>query len=264
MMRARQFAVIAALVGCVGAALAQSETTRELHKVYPLAKDGRVKIDTYKGSITVTTWDKAEAEVHVRIEADGSRQRDEQNVALTEIEMRSSAKELRIESDYRKIRSRGFFGDDGNLPLVHYTLTMPATAELEIEDYKSASSIRELKADLRFETYKGTLDAEGLAGAVKLETYKGDIDVAFATLQGDCRMETYKGTIRIRIPKGAGFEINAEIGRRADLESDFSLSGLREGGNRDDKEYRGPVNGGGPEIRLETYKGKYSLVAAEK
>lgn len=256
--------ITTALIGWMSAAVAQSETTRELHKVYALEQDGRVVIDTYKGSITVSTWSKAEVELHVKIEADGGSRSDEENVALTEIQMDSSPRELRLETDYHRTRSSrsflGFTDNDGNRPFVHYTVTMPATADLVIEDYKSESSIRGLSADLRFESYKGTLEASGIAGAINLETYKGDVDLAIVKLGGDCRLETYKGSIRIRLPKGAGFELDAELGRRADLSSDFDIDGLREGHDRDEREYRGPVNGGGPVIRMESYKGKLRLM----
>ena len=265
MIRMKILLLAAALAGCIAAAIAQPETTREIHKVYPLARDGRVLIDTYKGSITVTTWDKAEVELRVTIEPDGAGRTDEENVTLTDIDIRASSSELRLETDYRRIKSRrsflGISWDDGNLPLVHYTVTMPATAELEIEDYKSESSIRGLNADLRFETYKGTLEAEELRGAVTLETYKGEVDIALATLEGDCRLETYKGTIRIQLPKGSRFDLDADIGRRADLSSDFHIADIRKRHDRDEEEYRGPVNGGGPEIRLETYKGSFRLAA---
>ncbi len=262
----RSIYLVALVAGLVAThALAQTETVRELDKVFPLASDGKVVIDTYKGSVHVSTWDKSEVRVHVRIEADGAGRRDEENVGLTEIRMDGSAREVRLETDYRKIHSRGSFlefsDSDGNMPLVHYTVTMPATADLRIKDYKSESSIRGLSARFDFETYKGTLDVEDLRGDVDLETYKGDLDVGFGELRGDCRAETYKGSIRLRIPKGAGFNLDAELGRRADLLSDFSLKGVQEERDRHDQEYRGAVNGGGPEIHLESYKGTYRLVA---
>jgi hypothetical protein len=265
MIPARSLTVLGALALCVGAAVAQPETTREIHKVFPLAKDGRVLIDTYKGSVEVRTWDKAEVEVHVLIESDGGGRRDEENVALTDINFRASSGEVRMETDYDRMKSRrsflGISWNNGNLPLVHYTVTMPSSAELEIEDYKSESTISSLMGDLRFETYKGTLEADGLGGSIKLETYKGEIDIALTQRSGDCRMETYKGTIRLKIPKGSGFDLDAEIGRRGDLSSDFDIADTRRWHDDDEREYRGPVNGGGPEIHLETYKGSYRLEA---
>ena len=262
-MRMRTLVLAAVVAGCVASAVARQETVREIHKVYPIVADGRVMIDTYKGSIRVATWDRAEVEVSVSIEPGGGGRADEENVTLTDIDIRSNAKELRLETDYRRVRSkRSFLGiswNEGNLPLVHYSLTMPTTAQLEIKDYKSESSIEGLSADLRFETYKGTLKAQDLAGAVVLETYKGEVDIELSELREDCRFETYKGTIRIQVPKSTGFDLNAEIGRHGDLSSDFDLALAQ---NRDDEgEYRGPVNGGGPEIRLESHKGSFRLRA---
>src|SRR5438445_11000930 len=42
------------------AGLAQAADTKEVHKTVPLDRDGRVSIETFKGSITVTTWERTE------------------------------------------------------------------------------------------------------------------------------------------------------------------------------------------------------------
>ena len=43
---------------------------KEVHKTVPLAADGRLEIATFKGSVDVSVWDRSEAEVSARIEAD--------------------------------------------------------------------------------------------------------------------------------------------------------------------------------------------------
>jgi len=47
-----------------------SQASREINKTFPLKANGHLVIDTYKGTITVTTHDKPQVEVYVKIESD--------------------------------------------------------------------------------------------------------------------------------------------------------------------------------------------------
>jgi hypothetical protein len=82
-----------------------------------------------------------------------------------------------------------------------------------------------------------------------VNTYKGAVRADFRDFNGHSSFDTYKGTIEPGIPRGSGFELRNDLDRRADLDSDFSY-------RRD-----GPVNGGGPDLRLKSHKGRFRLVA---
>jgi hypothetical protein len=231
-----------------------------------------VTIDTYKGSITVTTWEKAEVEIYAKIEADEafmSRRSGEEKVRDTEIRIDNSSREVSIKSDYDHLKRHssfwGLFDDDaGNLPYVHYTIKMPRTAALKVKDYKSETSVTDLKSDISLNTYKGVVKISGVEGGVDLETYKGDVRVEYVALGRLNHFETYKGEIEIVIPRKSGFELDADVSSKGDLRSDFNVqerfqsSKSRRDRNRN-KEFRGAVNGGGPVLRLETTKGTYRL-----
>ncbi|MCI0562902.1 MAG: DUF4097 domain-containing protein [Nitrososphaera sp.] len=261
------FIVLALLIG---ASLSFAQASREVKKTVPLDVDGRVSIDTYKGSITVTTWDKKEVEIAAVIEADesgwDSRRDEEEKVQDTEIEIDGSGREVHIKSDYDKLKRRhsGFWGmfdgDTGSLPLVHYTIKMPATANLKVKDYKSESNITDVKGDIAFNTYKGEVSITGVEGKMDFETYKGDVRIAFTAFKKSNRFETYKGEIEIVLPRNTAFELDADMGKKGDLRSDFDVSESR---SRYDRKrtglYRGDINGGGPRLTLETYKGTYRL-----
>ena len=279
----------------LGPAQAQDDV-RTIEDTVPLAADGRVGIDTYKGSITITTWDRDEVRYEARIEPDG----DGDLVSKTEIDIDRSDRSVRLTTNYddaRETASRGglwgLFGSGGSvsLPFVHYTLTIPRTATLNIEDYKSEIDVRVLQADLTLETYKGEialeaiegavdletykgegtlhdvqgnlvidtykgrLQVERLSGAVEIDTYKGDVEVEFAAFTGDCEADTYKGEVTFRLPADAGFDIDAELGDKADLDSDFALDNVRQ----DDDDFRAEVNGGGYRIKLNSYKGDFTI-----
>ena len=260
----------------------QAQSTKTVKETFALDPDGEVQIDTYKGSITVTTWDRPEVELEVTIEPD----EDEELVDLTEIKIDRSERRLSLETDYEKVekaRKKGvgpFSWGNGStsLPFAHYTLRMPRTAALAIGDYKSAIKLANFEADVEVETYKGTIDVKTVQGSLDIETYKGeafvsDLDgdlrvdtykgnvrVAFSHLGGDSEIETYKGEVALVLPADAGFRLDADLSRRGDLDTDlFDPNDLRRDPDDDDQQYQGTVGSGGPRLGLDTYKGSFSL-----
>jgi hypothetical protein len=244
----------------LAATAAQAADTKEVHRTVALARDGRVAINAYKGTITVTTWDKPEVRVDAVIEPDGDCRESREKVQWTQVLIRESAGSVAIKSDYDEVKhhTRGFLGlfdfETGALPFVRYTIQMPATARLEIVDYKSDTTVSNLHADLRLHTYKGTVKVSNLDGAARVDTYKGDVRVEFARFSSASRFDTHKGEIAVRLPKDSRFELDADSGRRGDIQSDFAMTTL---GGRFSRAARasGAVNGGGPELRMTTYKG---------
>ncbi len=254
---------------------ASAQRTKKISETIPLNAEGRVLIDTYKGSIEVTTWDREEVSVEAVVEADENREL----VELTDVNIKKTGNTLHIESDYRRAKNKGgkwrLFGNNKglSLPFVHYVIRMPRTTELNIEDYKSEIDIEDLTADLELETYKGNVRVEdiqgelqidtykgdvevmGLAGGLEAETYKGNIEVEFVELTGHTSIDTYRGEIRLHLPENAGFDLNADLGRSGDLDTNFRLDNVRVEDNR----YRGQIGGGGPKLEVDTYKGRVKL-----
>ncbi len=288
-------AACAALLSVLGGvAVAQSGTN--VRETVTLGARGTVSIDTYKGSITVTTWDRDEVEVEARIEADENADL----VELTDVEIEGRGDRVLIKSNYDRAKKKnsvlGVQWGNMSLPFVHYTIKMPRTARLSIDDYKSDIRVENLRADLAIDTYKSAIDVRGvvgdvmidtykntvdlreivgnvtvdayrptvrvggLKGAIQVDTYRGDIEVAFDALEGDSRFETSRGDVAIALPRGAGFRLDADLDRRGSLTSDFDVDDLRVRRDRD-TEYRGPVNGGGPLLAFETSRGSVALRA---
>ncbi len=148
---------------------------------------------------------------------------------------------------------------DGAPPLYRYTIRMPRTASLRIKDYKSTSEVRDLAANLEVNTYKGSVQLWNFSGGLTANTYKGEIRAEFTAFTARSSVETYKGTIDLRLPRESRFDLSTDLGRRADLDSDFERS-VRASNSRD-RTYRSQVNGGGPELRLKSYKGDFRLRA---
>ncbi len=232
--------------------------TKEIDKTFPLQKNGVVEIDNYKGSITVQTWDKSEVKVHVKIEPDGWGRDEEKKVEATEIIFSESNDKVSMKTEYQK-KFFNFWGNNGSNPFAHYTISMPATARLEIDDYKSDIEVKELKSDIVIETYKGNVNITGLEGSIDLETYKGDVQINFKALTDDCKFDTYKGKIELTLPADSKFSVDADLGKKGDFDSEFDVNENRTKRNRDDDYVRGDINGGGSYIEFSTYKGDLRL-----
>ncbi|MCX6142215.1 MAG: DUF4097 family beta strand repeat-containing protein [Ignavibacteriales bacterium] len=244
-----------------------AQDSREVRKSGEFSQNGRLSIDTYKGSIKVISWEKPEIEIVARIEADGWDHRSREKVEDTEVRIDLSSHSAHIKTNYDRLRDRhrGFlgisFGDDSdNLPLVHYTVKVPKTTNVDIKDYKSRTEVNDFVSDVNIETYKGEVEVGRLGGSLSLNTYKGEVKVGFARLGGKSRFETYKGSIDITLPRGKGFELDADIGRHASFDSDFPLGENRRQDRRRDSEIRSAVNGGGPLVRLKTDHGTIRLL----
>jgi putative adhesin len=239
--------------------LAQGQEIREIRKTLPLIADGQLSLDTFKGSVTITTWDNPQVEIYARIEPDGQSADERKMVQNTEVRIDAGSGSIRIKSDYDKINQRDWDEDSGSLPLIHYTIKLPRTARLKIEDHKSKINISDLHSDLKIETHKGSVTVSRMDGAVELETHKGDARVEFANLARGSQFETHKGEIEIVVPRQKGFDLDSEVGKGANLDSDYDLGALKV--SREDREtrYRGAINGGGPLLRVNSYKGNLRI-----
>lgn len=215
---------------------------------------GRFSLDTYKGSIHITAWDKAQVDVEARIEEDTSGAFSTP-VSDVEIRMDGSGSFVGVRTDYLK---RWSVFNEGNLPYVHYTIRMPRGAALRVKDYKSETEIAGIEGDVDFETYKGTARILGLRRGLHLNTYKGDVRAVFAAFTAPSSFDTYKGTIDVSVPRASKFDLEADLQRRATLDSAFPVT-IRS--SREGHRFHTGVNGGGSELRVTSYRGDIRLRA---
>jgi hypothetical protein len=262
-MQIRGKTAILSVLAWVGAFAVQAADSKVINQTVPLDRNGRVYLENYKGSITVTIWDRPEVAISVHIDPYGraSDAIEMKKVALTEIRISGSGSSVTIKTDYDRLSSLRLQElltfHDQSLPFAHYTIQMPATAGLEIKDYKSDIRVSDLSSDLKLDTYKGTVAVARLDGAARVETYKGNVLLEFVRFQKDSRFETYKGDIEIRMPKDSHFDLDTESGRHGDLNSEFPVT--ISAGHSSSGHFSGAVNGGGPTLRFETYKGSLRL-----
>jgi hypothetical protein len=263
-MRQLPTASVLAVSALLALPASASLPSRDVSKTLPLASGETVRVDTYKGSVAVRTWEKAEVAVEARIEADdscGSPKEMARWVDQTRVVIEHRHGGVSITSDYDALEEvTGWFGSCTARPFVRYTIHMPKNAPLRIKDYKSDLIVKDLAADLDVSTYKGHLDVIGLAGGLKVETYKGEVNAGIDRLTGDVHADTYKGSIVLTLPPSAAFELEAQSNRgRLNVEFPAPLTDATGASRRHGLAVRGPVNGGGPRVSLRTEKGSLTL-----
>ena len=234
-------------------AMTAAASDKQIHKTVPLDPSGSLSIDTHNGTITVTTWNQPTVDVTARIER--SDWASEEDVAKTDVKVTPSAGSVRIESDYTNVPTHYFFfGESHSLPLVHYTISMPATARLSVEAHNTNVRVTSLRSDLRINTHNGSIEVNDYDGAATIETHNGDVRVAYSRFAKSSRFESHNGGIDIRMPAQARFHLNAD-GHHIGLNSDFPMTI----GSSSSSHYVGDVNGGGPELRISTHNGSLHL-----
>jgi hypothetical protein len=235
------------------APLAVASPDKRIHKVVPLAANGRLSVDTHNGSITVTTWNQPAVDIDARIEPGEWGNTDDVN--RTEVRVSGSGTSVSVESDYSRVGMHfRWFGVQRTFPQIHYTIKMPATAGLDIEDHNANVRVTGLRGDLNVSSHNGRVEIVDFEGGATIETHNGPVAVAYSRFTKPSRFETHNGAIDIRMPAEARFHVDAR-GHHLGVKSDFPIMTEGFGESR----YVGNVNGGGPELRFTTHNGSMRL-----
>ncbi len=256
----RRWIPLVASLALIPAGVFAAIAPKEVHQVVPLDAKGEFSLATFKGTVKVAAWDRAEVKLDASIQADessdcGSEQEKAEWVRKTEVKIESSPGSVHVRSDYDLLEgARSFTNFCTSRPFVNYEIKLPANARIRIADHRSTIQIADLHGAISLATHKGKVDLRGIEGPLELATHKGEVRVAFSKWAQPSQITTHKGDVEVSLPKSSGFNLEAVVGRRGELQSDFAGTNLVEKGI-----YRGSVNGGGPALRLTTHKGHFHL-----
>jgi hypothetical protein len=245
------------LLGLIGTGPGQAQpAAKTVSDTVALDPSGTVEIDNHRGSITVTTWNRTEVKYEVRIASPN----EQDDLPFTTLDATHSDEELELDADFPwRIQIPGVVTispGGSERAAFHYTVSVPESARLEIDDYASAIQVADVKGDVVIDTYSGTVKASNLAGSFALEMYGGTAQVSFSALTAPLSVDTYAGPVHLSLPMEAGFDLKTDLQSADQLTVDGSLSlpSPTEDGN-----YDGPVNGGGPKLSIESYSSTITL-----
>lgn len=246
------------ILALVGSAVVFGADVKDVNKTVALKANGLVEIETHKGSIRVTTWDKPEVEIQARIEAESGTTMDRRLFDGTEVRIDSSTEAVRIKTYYPEFNWCCTI-EEGSNPEVRYTIKMPKTAHLTIRDHRSDTDVTGLQGELDLTTHRGTANLHGLGGALHLDTYRGDAHVDFTSFTASSTVKTTRGMVEISMPKSSRFDLHTNSGRRGSIYTDFSV--MMHAVSRRGEVDHGAVNGGGPALRIEAERGEVRVHA---
>ena len=232
--------VLGGLLWITGASVTQAQPAPNVKTASDtLAVDpsSTVEVENQKGSITITTWDRDAVGYEVRIEPPA----EDSDTPLTSLSVTQTKDELDLEPDFPwRLQIPGIITispGGTERPVLHYTMSIPSSAQLEIDSYAS------------------TVEVSGVAGRIELDTYEADATLSFTALNAPVSIDTYSGSVRLTLPSDAGFNLETDLQSLDQLTAPDAFSLPPPSGD----EYEGPVNEGGPLLSIESYSGTIEL-----
>lgn len=254
--------------------------TREFNETVPLVAGGRLRVDGSKGSITITSWDREEVEIRARIEASSDVDADyaRRAVDATTVDVTGTPQSVSIRSNYDDVprRSRFWGGNSRSLPDIHYVIRAPHRLDLYVESDRGPAVLAGFDGRITLNADRGDIDLRNLTGEIRIEIDRGsesrvtamrgsfdiksdrtDIRMHDVLIENDSRLEIDRGDIEIEVGASQGLALRADLSRRASFDSELplTLSSL------DGEDFRGTINGGGPELFIESDRGAVRLNA---
>jgi DUF4097 and DUF4098 domain-containing protein YvlB len=207
------------------------EQTERFSRKVRIGRDGRVSVSNISGDITVSTGSGDE----VSIEAVKRARGDAGQLASVriEVEERGGAVYVRTTHSGRNDHAS-----------VDYTITMPATAGVDVHSVSGGIKVTGIRGSVRAETVSGDVTA---TDTPKLETAKsvsGDVTLSGVTTDGDLSAGSVSGNVIARAVKVHALDLGSVSGDLTVTDVTYDrLTAKSVSGNVD---YTGTINRAGP------------------
>lgn len=246
--------------------------TESMEKTLPLAANGSFRLENVNGSITLTSWDRAEVYVKAVKKSRGlTQEKAKEALAKTEVVIKGTEGEVSVETVHPKNKGVIF----GGAPVsVEYDIRVPKGARASLTTVNGAVSADADGSDLTCQSVNGTLTVKA-AGVLHAESVNGRVDFRAATVEhvettngsvegvldgpqtGAGRVETVNGSVRLGIGPGASMTVVAE---NTNGSIDCTFPGFQVEKHR----VTGTVGAGGPSMEVTTVNGSITLAPASK
>jgi DUF4097 and DUF4098 domain-containing protein YvlB len=238
-------AFLGALLALVLVASANStaQVTQDFHRTVPLSSNGRVSLENINGNVTVTGWERTDAQIDAVKKA-----RDQQKLDEARIEVDASNDAVRIRTRYPE-------GHTNNNPAtVTYELHVPRTARLDrINLVNGSLEVSLVSGDINADLVNGKTDIRDLAGRLDISAVNGSITANYRSLDNvkEIHLKSVNGPINLGLPTSPNAEISAST-VNGGITTDFPLQVKgRFVGHRLD----GTLGSGGTHIELSNVNG---------
>ena len=258
---------------------AQDKTFEAVVSLEPL---GRLALETGRGTVRLTSWDRATVDIQARISPPMAVDGDEgqRSVDGTTIEVRGRRRSVRIRSVYSALPAP-----------VHYEIRAPREVDLDLTIDRSDTLLDGFEGRLLLQFDRSDLTANDLTGTIVLDLDRGafhgvdlsgaislgldrgqsvvlervrgslqfDLDRTSATMRevqidGDSLIGIDRGDLELQLVPGQALTVEADVTDRSDLSSDLPVT-FQQGGRR----LQGSLNGGGPSLKITADRGSIQL-----
>lgn len=241
----------AALSACNLQISNQAEARSEWKKDYPLAPGGTLEILNTNGVIEVDAAEGAQISVTAeRIAKAGTDAEAKQAADAIEIRETVSGSSIRLDA---KVSMTSLFGGGRE---VRFHVRAPKGTVLNLSNTNGNIDVRDMTGELRLSTTNGRIRGVNLEGSTRAETTNGVVDLDYATLGSNgITAETTNGRVVVTVPKSVKARVNARVTNGGITTENLPLE-MSENSRR---RMTATLNGGGPEIRVETTNGGVTI-----
>jgi DUF4097 and DUF4098 domain-containing protein YvlB len=226
----------------------REKATTQWTRTYSLSgADMGIEVVNTNGAIDVEAVDGTHVSVSAELSARG-RTQEEARELLGQIQIaeESGPASVRLETRYPRSLGR-------SAPEVRYTVRVPRLARVNLHTVNGAISIQGVQGGVKAETTNGAIEGREIGASVVASTINGPIDMRMASLgRRGVSLETTNGAISLALPDQAKGTLIARSVNGA-----INVSGLSfdRTGPSSRRRLEGRINGGGPDLRLETVNG---------
>lgn len=180
---------------------------REFARTFPVEPGCTLKLDTYRGSITVVESDQPEVKVSLQMQLGTDNEEDAARAyAALELEATSVNNTVTLRArNPRETRVRFVWNDKHQIDLA-WRISVPRRCHVDAVTLNGGITIGNLSGRIAARTERGTIFLKRIDGSAEAETETGD--VVISRCSGAVKARVLRGTIRV-----------GTIGGRADLKT---------------------------------------------
>jgi DUF4097 and DUF4098 domain-containing protein YvlB len=229
----------------------QAEARSEWKKEFTLAAGGTLEIRNTNGLIEVEPSEGTQVTVTAERIAKGRTDADAKQAAEA-IEIIESVTGSSITLDARASLTSLLGGNRQ----VKFRVRAPKGTMLTLTNTNGAIDVRDMTGELRLDTTNGRIRGINISGTTRAESTNGEVDLSYTALgDGGVNAETTNGRVVVTVPTATKARVNVRVTNGGINTENLSI----DVSEQTRKRLSGTINGGGPEIRLETTNGGVSL-----
>jgi DUF4097 and DUF4098 domain-containing protein YvlB len=183
-----------------------AEQTERFSRKVRIGRDGRVSIANISGDIVVTTGSGDEVSIEAVKRTRGDR-RELDNVEIV-VDERAGRVDVRAEPD----RGRADRGRHTDSAAVDFTVTVPASASLDVHSVSGSLKVTGVRGAVRAETISGNVTTTDTPNLEHAKSVSGDVSLTGAAAEGDMSAGSISGSITAKGLKARGLDLGSVSG----------------------------------------------------